>query len=94
MQIPVQIKLQQIARVVTRSTRIGRLGALKTQPAHIQLVHERLNDPAHMIGRNKIVQRRREHTLLVSRLALYITQGKCPLARAFSHYSLWITRVS
>src|ERR1700733_10184836 len=50
LQIPVQVKLQQIAWIITRPPSLGRLGALKSQTRHVQPTDKCIDDPAHMIS--------------------------------------------
>ena len=74
MQISVQIQLQQIARIVTRTARLRRLGPLEPQLRHRQPVHERIDHPAYMIGWNQIVQNHRKQRPLTPAFSSDVAQ--------------------
>src|SRR5437879_7815740 len=48
-QIPVQVQLQQITRIVARSSRLRRLGTHKAQLRHVQPPNERLHDSTYVV---------------------------------------------
>jgi len=56
LQIPVQIKLQQISRIVSRPPCLGRFCPHKSQPLHVDPVDQCVNHPAKMITRNQFLQ--------------------------------------
>src|SRR6266576_3670976 len=77
-QIPVQVQLQQITRIVARSSRLRRLGTHKAQLRHVQPPNERLHDSTHVVDWNQFVQGRGKHRRLLPRLTPDIRHKKMP----------------
>src|SRR6516164_5540113 len=67
-QIPVDIKLQEVVWVVRRPTRRLRLNLRKPQLSKVQAVHKRVNHPHRAIRRNHLVQILRIKRRLITRL--------------------------
>src|ERR1700691_5273463 len=109
LQIAVQVKLQQIARIITRPPSLGRLGALKSQPAtpprlralkpqtrHVQPTDKCIDDPAHMIIWNQLFQGDWKKSSLRTTFTLHKAHKKMPsLSRGHLLIYFWaVNRVS
>jgi hypothetical protein len=81
MQVPIQLQLQQIARIVAKSTRFRGFGANKAQRLHLQSVNKRIQYAAYMIGGNKIIQNHWKQCSLPPPIAFDIAHKKCPRFR-------------
>src|SRR5438132_213786 len=73
-----QVQLQQITRIVARSSRLRRLGTHKAQLRHVQPPNERLHDSTHVVDWNQFVQGRGKHRRLLPRLTPDIRHKKMP----------------
>ncbi len=81
LQIPVQVQLQQIPRIITRPPGLGRLGAFESQLRHFQPLHKRIDHPADMIVGDQLLQRDRKQASLCPSFSLHKAHKKCPRFR-------------
>src|SRR2546421_1271536 len=85
MQISVQVQLQQVSRIIARSSRVRRFGAHKSQLFHVQPTYESFDHPADMIAWNQLLQRDRKQCSLIALLPLDETHLWWPSLNASSH---------
>src|SRR6201981_125142 len=81
LEIAVEIQLQQVARIITRSPGLGGLGALKSQTRHVQPVDKRIDHPAHVILGDQLFQADRKQSSLRPAFSLHKAHKKCPRSR-------------
>src|SRR5438034_3999609 len=71
-QISVEIKLQQIPRIVRRPPRRFRLNLRKPQPCKVKAIHKGIYDPNRAIQRDHLVQCLRVKRRLITRLPNHV----------------------
>jgi hypothetical protein len=69
MQVPVQVQLQQIPRIIAGPACLCRFRPLESKLRYQQNIDECVYYTAHLIGRHKIIQHHRKQRTLIPSLA-------------------------
>src|SRR5207237_8746595 len=78
LQLPVQVKLEQVPRMIPGSPSFGRLSTLESQSRHVQPTNKGVNHAANMILRNQLIQRHRKQRPLTPTFSLNESHETCP----------------
>src|SRR5207244_12538207 len=77
----VQVKLEQVPRIIAGAPSFGRLSTLESQSRHVQPTNKGVNHAANMILRNQLIQRHRKQRPLTPTFSLNESHEKCPRSR-------------
>src|SRR5437868_12025026 len=81
LQISVQVKLEQVPRIIAGAPSFGRLSTLESQSRHVQPTNKGVNHAANMILTNQLIQRHRKQRPLTPTFSLNESHEQCPRSR-------------